>query len=412
MNIPGNRPSTSSDPNQFPPNPHAISRWIRQGVEMLSKTNIIQESAITKVRDVVERAFPVNQEPTQHPIQREKSTPRERTPPPSSTKTELPIELVQQLIKSPLELKNVPELKILPVPLQETIRLTKINQPSQAVEETISLIPQLETPLLERSSLEMSKGRELFNDGIISSISKKFDSILIFEPDDPKKISREKRAEIVIEASLIAPKQPINRSFEYVAFGSGAMRQDLHQIMTLIGLGINDLNISLIDARYGGIYRDDIPISGGDPSLLKNEIEEIGHTIAPHVKINITLFPSTEEYLEQFSNKKIDLLTAIRVEDHESDIADALERLENKMADDSGMLICSASDNTIKTKCFRKKRERSILPPKHLELNEGSPEMLFLKELNEFKGLLIGSNMGQQRSKNRLISKGWVKNHP
>ena len=145
---------------------------------------------------------------------------------------------------------------------------------------------------------------------------------------------------------------------------------------------------------------------------LKNEIEEIVHTIAPHVKINITLFPSTEEYLEQFSNKKIDLLTAIRVEDHESDIADALERLENKMADDSGMLICSASDNTIKTKCFRKKRERSILPPKHLELNEGSPEMLFLKELNEFKGLLIGSNMGQQRSKNRLISKGWVKNHP
>ena len=148
MNIPGNRPSTSSDPNQFPPNPHAISRWIRQGVEMLSKTNILPESAITKVRDVVERAFPVNQEPTQHPIQREKSTPRERTPPPSSTKTELPIELVQQLIKSPLELKNVPELKILPVPLQETIRLTKINQPSQAVEETISLIPQLETPLL------------------------------------------------------------------------------------------------------------------------------------------------------------------------------------------------------------------------------------------------------------------------
>jgi len=220
----------------------------------------------------------------------------------------------------------------------------------------------------------------LFDQGVLVAVNKPFDSHLAFFPDDPTQISREKRLVLMAKAVLIAPIQPEDRPFEYVGFGAGTMRQDLHQVMALIEQGINPINISLIDVVYND-QNEDLVInqvkeqygSNWDPKLCLSEFREVLKLKAPNVKVEIGLYPSADAWLGSHQITPIDLLTAIRVPN--GDAMDSVHALQEKMADNSGALICSDKNNKEEIKCLRN----------CLELNSGEiQDLMKIPKKNQY----------------------------
>lgn len=202
-----------------------------------------------------------------------------------------------------------------------------------------------------------------FQDGLMKSFEKKAPSSLRFIPEGTQHISQNLRIKLAAQALLLAPNQPQNRPFEYVGYGSGYMRQDMHQILYLLSkdfLHIKDLKISLVDP----IYAPDSP--DYDEKSIDSLIEfaAILHLRAPDAKVAIQLYSSTEEFLQD--DPQIDLLIGIRVENEPKnpDVRADLIKLSQHLSDNSGFFI---SDTTNQNKV------QSICKHQGVQVNEAIP---------------------------------------
>lgn len=253
----------------------------------------------------------------------------------------------------------------------------------------------------------------LFAHGIVNSINKLTCGSLIFEPDydwsSPSLISRELRAQIAATVVLLAPKQPEGRSFEYVGFGSGGMRQDLHQVMLLIDQGITDIHISLIDPRYdeernSGILGDD----HRDFTLLLKEFNEIIKLKAPNVNFKVELFGSTDRWLANHEDSKIDLLTGVRVETSHQGISADIRKLEEKLEPhNSGKFISNAKDNSQTTLLIKDGKEDS--GKGNLVLgNPNTKNELFLTKIYLTPGLPVSQHVEGLKEQIASLRKNWA----
>lgn len=182
-----------------------------------------------------------------------------------------------------------------------------------------------------------------------------------FSPDDPSKISRKKRMVLAATALILAPNQPESRPFEYIGFGSGALRQDLHQVLSLLTANktnnfspINKMRISLIDPLYT------------DQNVLKEYLVDFAAAIsllAPQSSLEIDVFASTEEYFQlREANPPIDFLVGVRVEYHDKAVKSDIDRLSKQLSDDSGFLVSDTTQqNNAITSC--KRNNKSVQMP-------------------------------------------------
>jgi hypothetical protein len=188
---------------------------------------------------------------------------------------------------------------------------------------------------------------ELFGDGLFESFEKQTNISLKFIPENHMSINQKLRIQLAAQALTLATKQPENRPFEYVGFGSGFMRQDMHQILGLLSkdlLQVNNLRISLIDP----IYSPSSPDYDEHSMDCLVEFAAILHLRAPHAKIMIGLYASADELIQN-KNPEIDLVVGIRVENESKnkELCADLKKLYERLADNSG---CFISDTTAQNK--------------------------------------------------------------
>ncbi len=208
------------------------------------------------------------------------------------------------------------------------------------------------------------RGEELYQNGYLAGF--KGPSIcehLEFVPDYELQMTRKTRAKIAATATLIAPKQPEGRPFEYVGFGSGKMLQDLHQVVLLIKQGVTHIHVSLIDIAYReGAFNINFGREKIDKEACLNEFNKIIKQVAPEATITIDLYSSADRWHEKHPNPQFDLLTAIRVPTTLADrgweeVKEDLTKLEEAKAPNSSLLICDTRGNHTIMRCFREGQE-------------------------------------------------------
>lgn len=284
--------------------------------------------------------------------------------------------------------------------------LEDINMPSSGMSSRKSTVSTQAKAVTASPQTELKNFEErvddLMSDGPLFAINKSFDSILKFEPDidvlhqTPSRISRSIRAELVVKALQVAPPQPEKRPFEYVGFGAGAMRQDLHQVMGLIDQGVTNLHISLIDTEYAPSVRTNSPRH--DYEECVKEFQKIINRKYPETVITIDLYPSTDDWLTKNEGSPIDLLTAVRVEVTYGDVMPLLEQLEENLADDSGIVVSNASNRKLGERMIKENEvviERCYRNKEEVKIEDVQEKEKKLK-LKAFNFISLGHNLSKK----------------
>lgn len=174
---------------------------------------------------------------------------------------------------------------------------------------------------------------------------------LQFIPDCSATLSRGERLRLIGTSCLIAPKQPEERPFVYVGLGSGALRQDLHQILAFLTDEpqrradttdrhdplVKNISIHLIDTAYASQEEFAKTYSGSFSDYLV-EFLAILKLKAPDSRVDIHFFDSVESYRVENKETSIDFLSGIRLPDS-PEVQETVSQLSEKLSVSSGALI-------------------------------------------------------------------------